>query len=120
MWVRILTYPGGAHISGLEHLTVAVDVQVRKITEYLGVTATKGRQLEAVRAEIQDAWRRRVSEEGASGPPGIEDTGGALDPALWFYAKWGCTFCERAGRNIPISEICGNCRLVQERQLEAT
>ena len=24
----------------------------------------------------------------------------ALDPALWFYGKWGCTFCERAGRRL--------------------
>lgn len=40
MWIRMLAAPGGATISRLELLPVAVDVQVRKVTEYLGVTRT--------------------------------------------------------------------------------
>lgn len=42
MWVRMLAYPGGAEITSLEVLPVAVDVQVRKVTEYLGVAETLG------------------------------------------------------------------------------
>jgi hypothetical protein len=110
MWVRLLAHPGGAHIAGLEALPVAVDVQVRKITEYLGVAETMGMDLETARPLIQAAWRRHVEEHGAAGPETIRGTGGALDPALWFYAKWGCTTCERQGRRRPISALCSGCR----------
>jgi hypothetical protein len=110
MWVRMLAQPGGAAITSLEVLPVAVDVQVRKVTEYLGVTATEGLDLEAARPLIQRAWEADVRENGAVGPPGLDGTAAALDPALWFYGKWGCTYCERAGRKLPISYACGRCR----------
>jgi len=110
MWVRMLAVPGGARITGLETLFVAVDVQVRKVTEYLGVTATHGQDLERARRLIQETWAADVQRYGAEGPPTIANTAAALDPALWFFAKWGCTFCERAGRRVPISEICEECR----------
>jgi hypothetical protein len=111
MWIRILAYPGNATISSLELLPVAVDVQVRKVSEYLGVTNTYGRALELVRDEIQEAWTRDVRAHGAVGPTSLANTPAALDPALWFYAKWGCSFCERANRKTPISPICGECRI---------
>ncbi len=109
LWVRLLAYPGGAAISSLEVVPVAVDVQVRKVTEYLGVTDTAGRDLEAVRELIQATWAKDVAQHGAVGPDGLRDTPGALDPALWFYAKWGCTFCERARVRRPISAVCQEC-----------
>jgi len=40
VWIRTLAYPGRAVIHRLESLPVGVDVQVRKVTEYLGVTDT--------------------------------------------------------------------------------
>ena len=110
LWVRLLAYPGGATISHLEVVPVAVDVQVRKVTEYLGVSATVGAELDDVRSVIQETWRRDVELHGSVGPVGLENTSGALDPALWFYAKWGCTFCERARRQLPISNVCADCR----------
>ena len=33
----------------------------------------------------------------------------ALDPALWFFGKWGCTFCEQAGQKLPIHPVCDGC-----------
>ncbi len=110
LWVRLLAYPGGAAISSLDRVPVAVDVQVRKVTEYLGVTETVGLDLEDVRDTIQVTWARDVAAHGAAGPDGLADTPGALDPALWFYGKWGCTFCQRAGRRMPISPLCSECR----------
>ena len=110
LWVRLLAYPGGAAISSLDRVPVAVDVQVRKVTEYLGVTDTAGQDLEDVRDTIQETWARDVAEHGAAGPDGLVDTPGALDPALWFYGKWGCTFCQRASRKMPISPLCAECR----------
>jgi dihydrofolate reductase len=81
-------------------------VQVRKVTEYLGLTATHGWPLEEARPVIQAAWRQQVDEFGAdaAGPP--KDTCAALDPALWFFGKWGCTFRERSGRQLPIHSAC--------------
>ena len=109
MWVRILAAPGGAEIAGIGSLPVAVDVQVRKVTEYLGVTETHGRPLEEVRDDIQGAWRADVSAGGAEGPENLRGTCAALDPALWYFAKWGCTFCERSGRRVPVHAICQGC-----------
>lgn len=110
MWVRMLAYPGEASISSLKKLPVSVDVQVRKVTEYLGVTDTRGKALERIRAVLQQTWAEDVDRHGCEGPPSLRGTAAALDPALWFYGKWGCTRCEWAGRRIPISEICEECR----------
>lgn len=93
-------------------MPIAVDVQVRKVTEYLGVTDTLGRPLDDVRATIQRTWARDVELNGAVGPGDLDGTSAALDPALWFFAKWGCTFCERAKRQMPIAPECGECQFV--------
>ncbi len=112
MWVRMLVVPGEARIAGIGSVPVAVDVQVRKVTEYLGVTATHGLALDDhVRKAIQAAWQEDVARSGAEGPEPLRDTCAALDPALWFFGKWGCSFCERAGRRIPIHDDCHGCRL---------
>ncbi len=109
MWIRIMAEPGGSSITNLDILPVAVDVQVRKITEYLGVSETRGMDLERARAPIQDAWHPCV--EGVEAPGPLAGTSAGLDPALWFYAKWGCTFCERAGRRMPVGRACYACRV---------
>jgi len=113
MWVRMLVVPGGAVIGSIDVLPVAVDVQVRKLTEYLGVTDTRGQDLEAIRPVIQGAWRRDVQAGGALGPAPLQGTCAALDPALWYLGKWGCTHCERARKRVPVHEICAACRFDQ-------
>lgn len=110
MLIRMLVLPGGAEITSLDDLPVAVDVQVRKVTEYLGASDTYGMELEKVRRRIQRIWAVDVEESGADGPPPLDGTPAALDPALWFFGKWGCTYCERTGRKIPIAEVCDACR----------
>ena len=109
MWVRMLVEPGGAALDELRILPVAVDVQVRKVTEYLGIADTRDIDLEAARPVIQEAWQRLASD--AVGPASLSGTTAALDPALWFFAKWGCTFCERAKRKMPIHSVCEACSL---------
>jgi hypothetical protein len=113
LWVRLLVHPGRARISSLGVVPVAVDVQVRRVTEHLGVTDTAGQDLEEVRGLIQQTWAADVTAHGSAGPEALRDTPGALDPALWFYAKWGCSFCEKAGRRLPISEACEECRFAK-------
>lgn len=110
MWVRMMSHPGGGRIESLEVLPVAVDVQVRKVTEYLGVTDTGDLDLDGARPVIQAAWSRDVRDNGAEGPGPLNGSAAALDPALWFWAKWGCTRCERANRKLPIGTACNHCR----------
>lgn len=116
MLIRMLVLPGSASITGLEELPVAVDVQVRKVTEYLGFTATSGLDLEQARPVIQRGWSADVAAHGATGPAELDGTCAALDPALWFWGKWGCTRCEQAGRPLPISPICDECILHRDRR----
>lgn len=109
MWVRMLACPGRAEISKIRKIPVAVDVQVRKVTQYLGVTDTVKEDLGAIRKVIQDAWKNDVERFGAEGPPAIANTSAALDPALWFFAKWGCTNCEKAKQKVPVADVCSIC-----------
>lgn len=86
MWVRMLAYPGSAKVTRLDTLPVAVDAQVRKVTEYLGMTHTYGRELERVRRLIQKTWAENVRRHGAEGPEPLANTPSALDPrpvVLW-------------------------------------
>ena len=110
MWIRMLAHPGAATITSIDVLPVAVDVQVRKVTEYLGVADSVGLDLETARPVIQQAWAEVVAAGGAVGPPAIDGSAAALDPALWFWGKWGCTRCQRAGRKVPIAPPCDRCR----------
>lgn len=111
MWLRMMAVPGGARISGLRFIPVAVDVQVRRVTENLGVTNTRGRDIALVRTAIQDEWRIRARGEGVDGPSAIRNTCAALDPALWYFGRVGCSVCEGIGHRVPISTVCTGCRL---------
>ena len=110
MWVRIMANPGGAKIACIESIPVAVDVQVRRATENLGVSDTMGLEIRKAKPVIQDAWRRAAVFANIGGPPGISGTCAALDPALWFFGKHGCSHCEQVRQRSPISSACHSCR----------
>ena len=62
MWVRMMAEPGKAEIRRLETVPVAVDVQVRRVTENLGVTNTYGPELNnRIKKQIQQAWSDGVA-----------------------------------------------------------
>lgn len=107
MWIRMLADPGGAHIRNIDVLKLAVDVQVRKVSEYLSVAQTSGFKLDDVRSEIQEAWADAADD--AVGTPPLQKTLAALDPALWFFGRWGCSYCEKHGARVPVSVVCGRC-----------
>ncbi len=111
MWIRMMAVPGEAAIEDLGVIPVAVDVQVRRVTEFLGVTDTEHMDLEEAREPIQNAWRERVLDEGVDAPGALANTPAGLDPALWFFAKWGCSHCKRRGYQVPIHPVCSECRL---------
>ncbi len=111
MWVRMMVYPGEARVSRIEHMPIAVDVQVKRATECLGLTDTANLSEDAARAAIQDAWRVLVAKEGAQGPEGLRGTSAALDPALWYFGRIGCSRCTAVGHQLPISPACKACQL---------
>ncbi len=105
MWVRMLVAPGRAKINNMDAIPVAVDVHVRRVTKNLKVADTAGKKA------IQDAWRDAVAATNVAGPPGITNTCAALDPALWTFGKYGCSYCENADQPVPISRACDDCQL---------
>ena len=111
MWIRIMANSGGAEISHMSVIPVAVDVQVRRVTENLGVTETQGLELHWAKCEIQGAWQEAVSAARVGGPSGIRGTCATLDPALWFYGKYGCSHCEKKRKRVPIGSACSYCTL---------
>ena len=111
VWVRIMADPGGAKIEHIEKVPVAVDVQVRRATENLGIANTRGLGLEEAKPIIQSACYEAVAQTNIGGPPRIVGTSAALDPVLWFYGKYGCSHCEKAGRKMHISRACKHCQL---------
>ena len=111
MWIRMMAEPGKARIRRLDTVPVAVDVQVRRVTENLGVTDTRGQKLNnRIRKEIQNAWSAAVANARIGGPERIAGTCAALDPALWFYAKHGCSHCESVGRRVKFGRACDFCQ----------
>ena len=110
MWIRIMVDPGGARISRMDTVPVAVDVQVRRVTENLGVTDTRHLSLRRAKPIIQGAWRAAVETAKFGGAPGIENTCAALDPALWFFGVHGCGHCDRKGHRVPIGRACEHCQ----------
>ncbi len=114
MWVRMMAQPGNATISEMDVIPVAVDVRVRLVTEMLGVTNTGSIDLEQARGLIQDAWQQRCRDEGVDAPGALMNTTAGLDPALWIFAKWGCSYCRPRGHRVPISPACASCRLPEE------
>ena len=109
MWIRIMVDPGGAQISRMDVIPVAVDVQVRRVTENLGVTDTQDLKLRQAKPAIQRAWRAAVATANIGGAPGIENTCAALDPPLWFFGVHGCAHCDRVKRRVPIGRACDHC-----------
>ena len=111
MWVRILAAPGGATISNIDTIPVAVDVHVKRVTENLGVTDTGELGVGKAKPIIHSAWREAIAAASIGGPPGIAGTCAALDPALWLFGKYGCSVCEKRNKLMPISRACKGCHL---------
>ena len=113
MWVRMMAEPGKAEIRRLETVPVAVDVQVRRVTENLGVTNTYGPELNnRIKKQIQQAWSDGVAAARIGGPERIAGTCCALDPALWFYGKHGCSHCATVKRQVRFGRACDDCRFL--------
>ncbi len=107
MWLRIMVAPGGAAVSRMEVVPVAVDVQVRRATAALGVAYAT----DLSKSTIQDAWREAVAAGNVPGPPGLAGTCAALDPALWSFGRSGCSRCHKKKLRVPISRACDSCVL---------
>lgn len=109
MWIRMMANPGRAVIDRIETIAVAVDVQVRRATESLGVATTHGLPPRKAKRVIQQTWKNAVSEADIAGPAGIEGTCAALDPALWFFGRHGCGHCKKVDEKVSFGRACDFC-----------
>jgi len=107
----MLAYPGGAPISGIDTIPVAVDTHVQRVTEMLGLVDPRALD-DRHRRDIQRVWFDAVAEAGLFGaPPGIDGTAAGIDPALWGVGKVACSQREREQRKVPVGDICELCVL---------
>lgn len=109
MWIRMMANPGRARIDRIGTIPVAVDVQVRRATENLGVTTTRGLPLTKAKPVIQRTWKDAVSEVAIPGPARIKGTCAALDPALWFFGRHGCGHCRKVNEQVSFGRACDSC-----------
>lgn len=116
MWMRILANPGKAKIDRIDIIPVAVDIHICRVTENLGVTGRQRLDATKDRGIIQSVWRDAVATAKIGGPSGIRDTCAALDPALWYFGKFGCSHCKKVGQRVPISRACGHCQFPTSTQ----
>ena len=121
MWVRIMAAPGLADVENIDVVPVAVDVHVRRVTENLGVADTAGLPTDMAKPIIQCAWKNAVDEADFDGPAQIASasTCAALDPALWYFGKHGCSYCKKVGRRECISRACRACQYAPEQATTA-
>lgn len=115
MWVRMLVYPGGSPISGLDVIPVAVDTHVQRVTEMLGLVAPQPLD-DAHRQRIQAVWFAAVEQAGMfGGPAALDGTSAGLDPALWALGRVACSRCESQSRKIVVGAVCELCVLGRVR-----
>jgi hypothetical protein len=109
VWVRMLVDPGGARLTRLDEVPVAVDVHVLRVTRNLGMLPDASGSPETVRRRVRALWMAEVRTHGCEGTPELGVTCAALDAALWFFGVWGCAHCEKVGRRLPIAPVCNRC-----------
>lgn len=118
-WVRMLVMPGGADIGGLSELPLVVDAPIRQASRHLGLPLPPASSLEEARPAIQAAWAAEVEAHGADGPAALAGTCAALEPALTFFAEWGCATCERERTRLPIAGACAGCRIGEREEAQS-
>ena len=117
MWIRIMANPGGARIAPVEAMAVGVDIHVRRLTRNLGLLgdapgiAAMNTGDDSRDAEIRRIWHDAATQADIEGPPGIDRGAGAIDPALWFFGRYGCGHCEKLGSPVRFGRACRACRL---------
>ena len=117
VWIRIMANPGGAEITPVEAMTVGVDIHVRRLTRNLGLLgdwkaiAAMDTDDDSRDTDIRRIWYDAASRAGIEGPPGIGRGAGAVDPALWFFGRWGCGHCEKLARRVRFGRACEACRM---------
>ena len=91
MWISIMAdpYQGGARIDRIDAVPVAVDVHVKRVTEYFGLASTQKLSTTKATPIIQKVWRDAVENADIGGPPGIKGTCAAFDQALWSFGREG-------------------------------
>ena len=109
MWIRMMANPGRSRIDRIETIPLAVDVQVRRATENLGVTTTRRLPIAKAKPVIQRTWKDAVSEVAIPGPARIKGTCAALDPALWFFGRHGCGHCRKVSEQVRFGRACDFC-----------
>ncbi len=117
VWIRIMANPGGASIRPADAMSVGVDIHIRRLTRNLGLlddgkaVAVTDTDDDSRDAEIRQVWRKAATRAAIQGPSGVGGGAGALDPALWFFGRYGCRHCQEMARQIRFGRACEACRM---------
>ncbi len=111
-WIRSLAYLGGANITHLESLQITIDPYVVRATKNLGMIKKDRPDSESDTNYIQSVWRSAVDLMETEESDDIWNTGAAIDPALSFFSRYGCGYCDKTGRAVRLGRACNYCRLL--------
>ncbi len=117
VWIRIMANPGGARIVPADAMSVGVDIHVRRLTRNLGLL-DDGQAVAVIDAnengrdaEIRRIWRDAAIRADIQGPSGVGSGAGAIDPALWYFGRYGCGHCNALARPVRFGRVCKSCRM---------
>ena len=113
VWIRIMANPGEAEIRPADAMSVGVDIHIRRLTRNLGLLddGKADTDDDSRDAEIRQLWREAATQAAIKGRPGVGGGAGALDPALWFFGRYGCRHCQEMERQVRFGRACEACRM---------
>ncbi len=111
-WIHLLARLGGAKITHLDALQITVDSDVIQTTKNLGMLKQTRDDTAPDANYIQSVWRSAVDLMRTDNANGTRKTCTDLDPALSFFSKHGCGYCDKSGTPTRLGRACNYCRLL--------
>ncbi len=110
MWLRIMATAGGAQITRIESVPIAVNAHIKRLTANLGMSKKDSENAAAESSYIQSVWKSAADAADFDAPAPLNGTCLALEAALTFMGRYGCGHCEKIASPVRFGRACNQCR----------